>query len=93
MKKKTGEKKKVKIRNKKGNKEKKLKKKRKERKTKTKKKKSPGEKLKKCPANGVPAVCLFNAQKVLNYERFQVTLSKMAKFNISLNIEQLSAEK
>ena len=62
----------MKRKNKKGKKGKKLKTKRKERKTKAKKKKSPGEKLKKCPANGVPAVCLFNAQKVLNYERFQV---------------------
>ena len=56
------------------NKGKKLKKKRKERKTTTRKtkKKPSGEKLKQCPSNRVPAVCLFNAQKVLNYERFQV---------------------
>ena len=64
-------KKKAKRRNNKG---KKLKKKRKERKTTTRKtkKKPSGEKLKQCPSNRVPAVCLFNAQKVLNYERFQV---------------------
>ena len=37
----------------------------------TKQKKS-GDKVKICPKNGVPAVCLFNAQKVLNYERLQV---------------------
>jgi len=38
----------------------------------TKQKKS-GDKVKICPKNGVPAVCIFNAQKVLNYERLQVT--------------------
>jgi len=66
-------KKKGKRRNKKGNKGRKLKKKGKKNKTRKRKKKPSGEKIKKCPANRVPAVCLFNAQKVLNYERFQVT--------------------
>lgn len=37
------------------------------------KQKKIGDKVKICPKNGVPAVCLFNAQKVLNYERLQVT--------------------
>ena len=71
-------KKKAKQRNNKG---KKLKKKRKERKTKTRKtkKKPSGEKLKQCPSNRVPAVCLFNAQKVLNYERFQVPFLQFDK--------------
>merc|ERR1719376_1609787 len=41
-------------------------------KTRKTKKKPSGERLKKCPANGVPAICLFNAQKVLNYEKVQV---------------------
>ena len=41
----------------------------------TKQKKS-GDKVKICPKNGVPAICLFNAQKVLNYERLQVEQRK-----------------
>ena len=40
-----------------------------------KKKKFSGDKVTKCSSNGVPAVCLFNAQKVLNYERMQVSLT------------------
>ena len=39
------------------------------------KKKFSGDKVTKCSSNGVPAVCLFNAQKVLNYERMQVSLT------------------
>ena len=39
------------------------------------KKKLSGDKVTKCSSNGVPAVCLFNAQKVLNYERMQVSLT------------------
>ena len=38
-------------------------------------KKFSGDKVTKCSSNGVPAVCLFNAQKVLNYERMQVSLT------------------
>ena len=41
-------------------------------KIKQRKQKASGDKVKICPKNGVPAVCLFNAQKVLNYERLQV---------------------
>ena len=41
-------------------------------KIKQRKQKKSGDKVKICPKNGVPAICLFNAQKVLNYERLQV---------------------
>ena len=63
--------KKAEIDSKKENKEKKMTNKRILKIKQTKQKKS-GDKVKICPKNGVPAVCLFNAQKVLNYERLQV---------------------
>ena len=67
---KQNKKKKAKIDSKKANKEKMTSKR--ILKIKQRKQKKSGDKVKICPKNGVPAVCLFNAQKVLNYERLQV---------------------